>query len=171
MTVTRLPLPPAPLPDMAPCTGLWDLFDSRRREDHWKARQICKDCPLVDRCEPPTRIVGPPLPGRPSTGSTASADGTWGGRLYQDGRVVDSSLHLSGVEACPTCGATVTQPCTTRTGHTTMDHKDRHTPRMCNRCGQAPAIRRGLYCPPCRATNDQDAKNHYSIRYRAQGAA
>lgn len=174
MTVTEIPLPANPLPDMAPCAGLWELFDSRRREDHWKARRICEDCPLQDKCRPPEKIVTPPFPGtmgRPSEGTTAHADGTWGGVLYHDGVAVDSSLHLSQVEACPTCGATTTAPCRTKAGKATVDHKDRHTPRMCARCGTAPSIRRGLYCQRCRAANDQDAKNDYTRRMRSSEAA
>jgi len=174
MTVTRIPLPLDPLPNMAPCSGLWELFDSRRREDHWKARRICEGCPLKAECKPPERIVTPAFPGtmgRPQQGTAAYADGTWGGRLYHSGELVDSSLDLAKVEACPRCGATALSPCRTKTGKATVDHKDRHTPRMCARCGTAPSIRRGLYCQPCRAANDQDAKNDYTRRMRSKEAA
>lgn len=174
MTVTKIPLPVAPLPDLTPCAGLWELFDSRRREDHWKARRICQGCPIKEECRPPDRVQTPTVPkiaGRPNTGTPAAADGTWGGLLYHSGEVVDASLELERAEACPTCQATALSPCRTKTGKATADHKKRHTPRMCARCGSAPAIRRGLYCKPCRAANDQDAKNDYTRRMRAGEAA
>lgn len=174
MTVIHIPLPTQPLPDVTPCSGLWALFDSRRREDHWKARKVCKGCPLRSSCKPPERITVPSFPGtmgRPSAGTAASADGTWGGRLYHDGQVVDASLELSEVEACPTCGATPMRPCTTKSGKTTMPHKKRRIPRLCSRCGNAPSIRRGNYCAVCRAANDQESKNTYLRQQRARGAA
>jgi hypothetical protein len=179
MTVAHL-RPPPPLPliprpdprrDLPPCNGLWPLFDSRRREDHWQARRICQRCPLKAGCKPPDKIVAPPMPGRPRGGSVASADGTWGGVLYHDGSPVDASLDLSDVEACPKCGATATEACRSKTGHTIANHKARTMPRMCARCGAVAAAAKSVYCQPCRAANDQDAKNAYLRRRAAQGAA
>lgn len=174
MILTTIPLPLDPLPTMTPCAGLWDLFDSRSEEAHWRARKICLECPVVADCRPPTEITVPPFPGtqgRPSYGSTAKADGTWGGRLYRDGHVVETGDDLSDLIACTTCGATANRACTTRTGATRPPHKARKIPRICPRCGEAPAVARSNYCDPCRALNHRDAKTAYDRRRHAKEAA
>ena len=174
MTVTHLPLPANPLPDLVPCAGLWDLFDSRRDDDHRKARQICARCPLRDDCRPPEKIITPPFPGtmgRPSDGTLASADGTWGGRLYHGGEPVDVPADEPDVEACPVCKAAPHDYCTTPGGKVRPPHKARVTPRMCAACGRAPAWPRSPRCEACRAVLRRRQVALYDQRRRTKGAA
>lgn len=152
MTLTRLPLPSNPLPDLARCTGLYDLFDSTRTTDHWRARQICMECPLLADCKPPEKIITPPFPGamgRPSGGAVALAGGTWGGRLFRNGEEIHPPPPLRNV-ACPLCGARQDQRCTSPAGHTVANHRVRMGPVMCP-CGRAPVGPRNHYCNECRA--------------------
>lgn len=57
----------------ASCTGQSDLFTSTNPADHEAAAAICGDCPLAATCTP--------------AAADAFADGTYGGRLYVNGRV------------------------------------------------------------------------------------
>lgn len=154
MTLTKLPLPDVPLPDRLPCTGLWKLFDSRRQTDHWKAKRICLDCPILDDCRPPERFFIPALPGirgRPMEGTIAKANGTWGGKLYRDGALVTVPPPASSLPvACGLCGARQDQRCRSSTGETVKPHKARRGPVLCP-CGTAePAAPKHRYCEPCR---------------------
>lgn len=151
-------------PDLMPCAGHWDLFDSRRHEDHFRAREICATCPAKPDCKPPTTLYVQPLsgaPGRPVDGSASIADGTWGGVLYRNG-VPD----LSVTEACPVCRASAFDYCTTPAGKIRGPHRARHTPRMCTRCASAPAGVRSPYCPSCSAARRRESQAAYIERRR-----
>lgn len=151
MTLLKIPLPLDPLPDLAPCTGLWELFDSSRPSDHWKARRFCERCPIIDDCRPPERFYIPALPGirgRPLNGTVATANGTWGGRLYRKGREVDVTPPPRPV-ACDRCGAREDQRCRTATGKTVKPHRGRRGPVLCP-CGEAEPAPKHQYCEPCR---------------------
>lgn len=174
MTVTHLPLPTTPLPKMTPCAGMWDLFDSRRDEDHWRARRICERCPIKDDCKPPEKIIVPSFPGamgRPSEGTVATADGTWGGRLYRNGIPVDVPCDFLDVEACSVCKARPNQSCMTPDGRTRAYHKGRTMPRMCSQCGRAPADPRSAHCSDCRVVARQRGKALYEQTQRRRKKA
>lgn len=176
MTITRLPLPSNPLPGLAPCAGLWELFDSRRPANHRKARAICATCPLVAECKPPERFTIPPSPGVPGrpAGAIATANGTWGGRLYKDGQQIEAPPEPLPV-ACDQCGARQDQRCHTANGKTVKPHKRRRGPVMCP-CGRAEPAPKHQYCEPCRRAARLDT---YRLREdrtptrdrRAKGAA
>lgn len=151
MTLTRLPLPDTPLPNRLPCIGLWELFDSRRVADHWKAKRFCDDCPIRTDCRPPAKFYIPALPGirgRPLDGTIAKANGTWGGKLYRDGAEVDAGPAPRPV-ACDRCGAREDQRCRTTAGSTVKPHRGRRGPVLCP-CGQAEPAPKHQYCEPCR---------------------
>lgn len=167
MTAIKIPLPADPRPELAPCTGRWDLFDSRRHEDHLQAREICATCPLKADCKPPSTHYVQPLsgaPGRPVEGSAAIADGTWGGVLYRNG-----IQDLTVTEACPVCGASALAYCTTPAGKIRPPHKARHTPRTCSRCASAPAGTKSPYCRSCSALRRRETQAAYERRRK--GAA
>lgn len=35
---------------IAPCAGMWDLFDSTDWFDHRRAKQLCDTCPMIAAC-------------------------------------------------------------------------------------------------------------------------
>lgn len=172
MTLTRLPpLPDNPLPDRPACTGLWELFDSRRATDHWKARRFCEECPMLDGCRPPERFFIPALPGirgRPMEGTIAMANGTWGGRLYRDGEEIDVEAIPDTGGPCKRCGAPASKPCVSENGAPRRPHKGRPGAAPCATCDAVPATGGSAYCDSCRRQRERAAKDAYD---RRRGAA
>ena len=68
----------------APCSGLWELFDSTDPRDHATAAAICEDCPILTACEERLAVA------RRSAHHELihyGPAGTWAGRLIGgDGR-------------------------------------------------------------------------------------
>jgi hypothetical protein len=78
------------------------------------------------------------------------------------------TYDLTKLIACPTCRATVTQTCKTRSGHTTTPHGSRLAPRLCA-CGLIPDPGHTL-CRFCAAESLQRSKNEHGARRRARAA-
>lgn len=71
--------------ETAPCAEHVALFDSRRMADHRRARAYCATCPMLSRCLRSARAQS-----RGEFGAaTGIPDGTWGGRLWRDGHMVE----------------------------------------------------------------------------------
>lgn len=60
------------------------LFDSRRPLEHARARAVCATCPYVQAC---LRLACDIARDGPNDRAGAP-DGTWGGLLWRDGRIV-----------------------------------------------------------------------------------
>jgi hypothetical protein len=66
------------------------LFDSLGLLDHLEARKVCATCPMVTACiERAIAISNKHSYCR----SRRAPDGTWGGLLWHDGKVVDLRLE------------------------------------------------------------------------------
>lgn len=61
------------------------LFDSVKPADHLLARAICGTCPRVQSCLRLALSVA----GETGAHAQRGPDGTWGGLLWRDGRVID----------------------------------------------------------------------------------
>lgn len=67
--------PPTDVAEAA-CLGQSELFDSRNREDHLKAKALCNSCPIALQCVAHLQDV---LASPKSEGGTP--EGTWAGKL------------------------------------------------------------------------------------------
>lgn len=59
-----------------PCAGKSQLFDSRTREDHERAKQLCRECPVLAACLANLEAVK-----RAPSHLGGSPEGTWAGQL------------------------------------------------------------------------------------------
>lgn len=70
------PLSGIPADAEAKCGGRYELFDSVQTEDHFEARALCRQCPVLAACDRLRREVAE------SAYSTYGPRGTWAGKLY-----------------------------------------------------------------------------------------
>lgn len=62
-------------PDDKPaCAGLWDIFDSRLKIDHDRARKLCLSCPIALQCRGLLEQTMTDYPG--------AVEGTWAGEHF-----------------------------------------------------------------------------------------
>jgi hypothetical protein len=76
-----------------PCRGQHALFDSTDVSDHYKARDICAACPLIDACRAEvTALIA-------NAGYYGHPEGTWAGDLYHSGKLAHSAIRAHAKRA------------------------------------------------------------------------
>ena len=66
-------------PVLPPCTGRADLFGSLDKADHYIARRICADCPVIDWCRGELRKAQKMT----TRWKDGAPEGTWAGVLIK----------------------------------------------------------------------------------------
>jgi hypothetical protein len=142
----------------AACVGKAELFESTAPAAHEAAKQLCDQCPILNKCATLLLETQRTFPGGPR--------GTWAGQL----------LGLKGVwrGACPTCKADDGNTCKAPSGKAlSKAHSARIASPKCGICDTEfnPADGRFRYCSePCAAEGVRRRYARYDAKRPSRAA-